>query len=304
MARPIKPEQLEDSNAIHQYYQSIINLMPNLVYWLDDKGHLKGCNNNFLKRLGLKRLQDFSGTPYPQMAKFSHWSEEQVELFRREDMKVLYSGESRYDVIEPPAYDKHGGLLYYLSTRVPLFDDNKNVIGLVVMLVDITARKKMEEQLNLASSRGELTASKLNKGGLPRVLLVEDNLIAQKAEQSLLLALSCQVDIANSGDQAVMLFDPGKYSLVFMDISLEDTSGYIVAKRFRQMEKDTEYHVPIIALTGFEAEVIKYDCDEYSMEGALTKPLTGEQAKQAIQHYIYHKDIPVRGLKSIKESNH
>jgi CheY-like chemotaxis protein len=98
----------------------------------------------------------------------------------------------------------------------------------------------------------------------------------------------------------VLLFEPGRYDLVFMDIGLEDTSGYVVSKKFRQLEKDTEHHVPIIALTSYEADIVKYDCDDYTMEGALTKPLTSEQAKQIIQHYIYHIDIPVRGLKSIK----
>ncbi len=67
------------------------------------------------------------------------------------------------------------------------------------------------------------------------------------------------------------------------------------------MEKDTGQRVPIIALTGYEADVVKYDCVDYFMEGALTKPLTSEQAKQIIQHYIYHIDIPVRGLKSIQQ---
>lgn len=130
--------------------------------------------------------------------------------------------------------------------------------------------------------------------------MVEDNSIAQKAAQALLMQLDCHVDVAESGDKAALLFEPGKYDLVFMDIGLEDTSGYVVSKKIRQLEQSTEYHVPIIALTGYQADIVKYDCEDYSMEGALTKPLTTEQAKQIIQHYIYHIDIPIHGLKSIK----
>jgi CheY-like chemotaxis protein len=128
--------------------------------------------------------------------------------------------------------------------------------------------------------------------------MIEDNIIAQNVEKALLMALNCQVDIAESGDKALQLFGPGKYDLVLMDIGLEDTSGYVVAKQLRNMEKDTNHHVPIIALTGYEADVVKYDCEQYFMEGAITKPLTSEQAEQIIKHYVYHMDIPVNGLKS------
>lgn len=96
----------------------------------------------------------------------------------------------------------------------------------------------------------------------------------------------------------MQLFDPGKYDLVLMDIGLADTSGYVVAKQLRNKEKGTNHHVPIIALTGYEAEVVKYDCEQYFMEGAITKPLTSEQAEQIIQHYVYHMDVEVKGLKS------
>jgi hypothetical protein len=57
--------------------------------------------------------------------------------------------------------------------------------------------------------------------------------------------------------------------------------------------------VPIIALTGYEADVVKYDCEQYFMEGAITKPLTSEQAEQIIKHYVYHMDVVVQGLKSV-----
>lgn len=134
----------------------------------------------------------------------------------------------------------------------------------------------------------------------PKVLMIEDNAIAQKAVQALLMQLDCQVDVADSGEKAVSLFKPGKYDLIFMDIGLEDGSGYVVSKKLRQIEDGSGFRVPIIALTGYEADVVKMDCNDYFMEGAITKPLTSEQARQIIEHYIYHMDIPISGLKTTK----
>lgn len=313
MSRTIKAKNKKDSYDMYQYYQDIIDCMPNIVYLLDRNCIFTGGNNNFLKLLDLEQLSDIAGKSYTQVLNHTAWSEERIQMFKHDDISVLVSGVRVNDADEAPVFDKEGNIIYYLSTRVPLFDNNKNVIGLVCILIDVSGRKQMEEQLKKMKEQLQAANSKpINNSAAqvahpdeqhpPKVLMVEDNAIAQKAGQALLMQLDCHVDVADSGDKAAMLFQPGKYDLVLMDIGLEDTSGYVVSKKIRQMEKDTNFHVPIIALTGFEADVVKYDCDDYFMEGALTKPLTSEQAKQIIQHYIYHIDIPVRGLKSIKSS--
>ena len=294
---PLK-DVVKENLDIHHYYMDIINCMPGVVYWVDINCNLKGCNNNFVELLGLKRLQDFAGTPYEQMAKFTKWSEERIENFKLDDMAVIFSGEPIYNVEETPVYHSVDEITYYLATRVPLFDANKHVTGLVVVLTDVTLHKKAEESLVALKPQEKKSVHDPNIE--PNVLMVEDNIVAQKIEEALLIELHCKVDIADSGDQALLLFGPGKYDIVFMDIGLQDTSGYMVAKKIRQMEEHTSHHVPIIALTSYQADVVQRDCGEYFMDGVLTKPMTSEQAKQIIQHYIHHEDVPVDGLKGAK----
>lgn len=307
--------QEKEPNNLAQYYLDIIDCMPNIVYLLDKYCTLIGGNRNFRELLGLNGTEDILGSlPYKKLVTNAHWSNERVEEFKKDDIKVLLSGEPLYDVEEAPFVNQNGDISYYLSTRVPLVNENKEIIALVGILTDVTEQVNMAEQLESLKEELQQTNAKIQRNQAmaayneeyvenkkpPKVLMVEDNSIAQKAAQALLMQLDCYVDVADSGDKAAILFEPGKYDLVFMDIGLEDTSGYVVSKKIRQLEKGTKFHVPIIALTGYEADIVKYDCDDYSMEGALTKPLTSEQAKQIIQHYIYHIDIPVRGLKSIK----
>lgn len=288
----------ENAKQIHQHYMDIMNCIPDIVYWVDVDCNLLGCNNRFVQLLGLNELRDFKGTPYEQMKKFAHWNDKCVEAFRLDDMKAIFTGESRYNVEEKPIIDVNNKSLYFKTNRVPMFDENKTVVGLVVVLTDIsTYKKQAQKEKSNAKEKAQLDGT-LKSNSLPNVLMIEDNLIAQNVEKALLTALNCQVDIAETGDKALKLFGPGKYDLVLMDIGLEDTSGYVVAKQLRNMEKDTKHHVPIIALTGYEADVVKYDCEQYFMEGAITKPLTSEQAEQIINHYVYHMDVPVRGLKS------
>lgn len=302
-------------NEVQQHYLDIIDAMPGIVYLLDKNCSLTGSNKNFRNLFELESREEILGLPlYKIYRSKGNWSEERVQIFKRDDIKVIVSGEAIFDLEEPPVVNTNNEIIYYQSSRIPLLDSNNKVIGLLGILLDITEMKKMKEQYakirkqlqNYDEQYREQLSVKESKceefknPKSPKVLMVEDNSVAQKAAQALLMQLDCHVDVADSGDKATAIFEPGKYDLVFMDIGLEDTSGYVESKKIRQLEKGSEHHVPIIALTGYEADIVKYDCDDYSMEGALTKPLTSEQAKQIIQHYIYHIDIPVRGLKTIK----
>ena len=272
---------------IHQHYMDIINCMPNIVYWVDMDCMLKGCNNHFVQWLGLKRTQEFIGTPYEPMIKHMPSASARIESFKLDDMAVLFSCIATYDVEEAPIYDSDNQATYYRSTRVPLFDSEQKLTGLVVILVDVTAYKDMEQKLHIKQETKKPKVPALDKRGSIRVLIVEDNKIAQLVEQKLMSELNCEVDLADSGTLATDLFVPGKYALVFMDIGLQDTSGYMVAKKIREMEKNTQHHVPIIALTTYQADVVREDCANYFMDDVVTKPLTTDRAIQLINQFVY-----------------
>lgn len=310
MSATDKKEKPVTMKEWHQYYQDVIRCMPNLVYVLDKHCVLTACNDHVLNLLGLERLDDLEETFYSRLVHHTQYSETRIHSLKRDDINALLSGQSQHDVIEAPVVDSEGNIIYYSASRTLLFDKDKQVQGMVVVLTDITERKKLDEQFEKIREKLQ-EFNKIEHKSMPypanvqrsshtppKILMVEDNLMAQKAAQSLLMQLDCLVDAADSSEQALKLFKPGKYDLVFMDIGLQDTSGYLVSKKIRQVESNTGYRVPIIALTGYEADVVKADCNEYFMEGAITKPLTSEQAKQIIERYIHHIDVAIRGLKS------
>lgn len=289
----------EDINSIHQYYMEIINSIPHVIYWMDTKCILKGCNNLFIQLLGVDSVNVLQGSPYRLMEQYANWNKERIEKLKLDDMSVLFSGEPQYNINEEPIEDAKGKNYFFQSSRVLMYNQNKEIIGLIVILKEISLNKETKSVKEVQSESKRKIKPKLQVKHAPAVLMVEDNIIAQNVEKALLTALHCHVDIAGSADAAIKLFHPGKYDLVLMDIGLEDSSGYIVAKKLRLKEENTKHHVPIIALTGYEADVVKYDCQHYFMEGVISKPLTYEQADQIIKHYIYHMDVPVRGLKTI-----
>lgn len=293
------PPHFNKQHDLHQYYMDIIYCMPNIVYWVDESCQLKGCNQQFIKLLGLTKNADIVGSPYQQMNKFLPWGAARIKGFELDDMAVMFSGEAKYDVAASPVYDAHGTPVYYSVSRVPLFDKKKRVIGLLVIWVDVSSPQKAE--LYAAPVVDVNPHLALSDRPL-HVLMVEDNLIAQRVEKAMLLGLNCSVDVAASGAVALSFFSPGKYDLVLMDIGLEDVSGYAVTKKIRQLEHHSGHHVPIIALTSFSAESVVNDCRKYAMEGVMTKPLTSQKAKEMIEHFIYHQKMQVRGLLDISST--
>lgn len=285
-------------DVIHKYYMDIINSVPDAIYWIDMDCNLIGCNQRFINLLGITHPKELKESPYALMQHYAHWPKERTENLKLDDMKILFNGLPSYSTEEKVLTSKNKSF-YFKVTRVPLRDEHQQLMGLVVILTDLSYWMNLQEEHKKAAKNGQTAADFKSSPKLPKVLMIEDNLIAQNVESALLNSLNCLVDIADTGTKAMELFKPGKYDLVLMDIGLTDTSGYVVAKNLRKKEQDTQYHVPIIALTGYEADVVKYDCEQYFMEGAITKPLSSEQAEQLIQHYVYHQDIEIKGLKSI-----
>ena len=125
--------------------------------------------------------------------------------------------------------------------------------------------------------------TKPNKVGPLKVLLVEDNLIVQRIQTTLLSSLNCHTEIAESGEKAVEIFNPGKYDLVFMDIGLPGIQGDAAARLLREAEKNSGHYVPIIALTAHSTAEINQHCMVSGIDLIVNKPLSLEQTKEVLR---------------------
>jgi two-component system aerobic respiration control sensor histidine kinase ArcB len=121
------------------------------------------------------------------------------------------------------------------------------------------------------------------------ILVVEDSYIAQSVVKSLLTGLSCRVDVASKGDEALALYQKNTYDLLFLDIGLGDgIDGYEVTRRLRKRTDSTKW-VPIIALTAHNAEDQKQRCIAAGMDAMLIKPLTQADAVEVLKTFVPHR---------------
>ena len=141
--------------VVANYYNDIIRCMPGNVYWLDKNCLTVGCNQNVLDMFGLKSVDDFIGLSFEEMAKIGHWNQNQAISFEKDTREVINSGKPKMNIEEPPISDPNGNFTYFLTSRVPLFNNLGEVTGVVGISTDITQRKVMEKELLKAKNIAE-----------------------------------------------------------------------------------------------------------------------------------------------------
>lgn len=119
-----------------------------------------------------------------------------------------------------------------------------------------------------------------------RILVVEDNTIAQTVTKAILVQFDCQVDIAENALEALRLWKQNTYDLIFMDIGLPDMDGYQITHHIRVQEIAKNRQTPIIALTAHVSEEHKQRCIESGMNGVLSKPLSLKSCRDILSSFI------------------
>lgn len=94
-----------------------------------------------------------------------------------------------------------------------------------------------------------------------KILLVEDNAIAQRVAQFIIRSCGDEPTVVESGLEALRKANEEHFDLIIMDIGLPDVDGYTV----RETLKGAGINTPVFGLTAH------YDILE---ENVFTKPLT------------------------------
>jgi CheY-like chemotaxis protein len=95
--------------------------------------------------------------------------------------------------------------------------------------------------------------------------------------------MKIKTDFAASGQAALGLFAPGKYQLVLLDINMPDFDGIEVARRIRQLEKNSDKaQTKIVAMTANAFKNHIRDYFKVGMDDVILKPFTEELLQEKI----------------------
>ena len=110
---------------------------------------------------------------------------------------------------------------------------------------------------------------------VPRVLLVEDNVMNREIAARLIRHIGYDVDRAEDGEQACDILEHGRmfYDAVLMDIRMPVLDGYAATRQIRKSRDPAVRSVPIIAMTAdaFDEDIEK--AREAGMNAFISKPV-------------------------------
>ena len=133
------PGRPEDAAKL---FQLVMDNLPQFIFWKDRNSVYLGCSQNFARVAGIEGPHAIVGKTDFDLA----WKREEAEYFRKIDQEVMASGVARYHIVEPQL-QADGREAWLETSKVPLFDDAGNVVGILGTWADITEKRAAKEAL-------------------------------------------------------------------------------------------------------------------------------------------------------------
>jgi len=168
----------------------IMDHIPQAIFWKDKDSVYLGCNKAFAEDAGADNPKEVIGKDDFAMP----WSQE-ADLYRTDDQHVIETGTPRLRYEEPQT-PPEGDKIWLETSKVPLRDASGDVIGVLGMYEDITARKEAATREQQYIHRLE-TLHQIDQAILEAR---STKAIVAAALQGLMKLIACE-------DLSVMLFD-------------------------------------------------------------------------------------------------
>ncbi len=126
-----------------------------------------------------------------------------------------------------------------------------------------------------------------------KVLVVEDNPVLRSLAVKQLETLGIVANTVSNGKAALDELARARYSLILMDCHLPVMDGYEATQKIRELEKSTDEHITIIAMTAGAMTGDYEKCRQAGMDDYLAKPYTLKQLKEKLGDWLLtEKSIP------------
>ena len=132
--------KIKQNNTNNNILENIIENAPIIIFWKDRNGVYRGSNKLFLELMNLKNKDELLGK------KDSDFNIVENKDFMSDDLYVMTNKKPKLNYIETISA-KNNDVRILNTSKVPLLDENKNVIGVLGVIQDITEQIKNQNQL-------------------------------------------------------------------------------------------------------------------------------------------------------------
>ena len=141
-------EAEEKLRTSQEMLQTVMNTIPEYVFWKDLDSVYLGCNDNFAMVSGTETPDNIVGKTDFDLA----WRDVESELFRALDKEVIKTDRPQMNIISPQL-QADGREAWIEVNIVPLHDDEGGVIGVLGTYQDITEKRLVEDNLRKSEAK-------------------------------------------------------------------------------------------------------------------------------------------------------
>ncbi len=122
-----------------------------------------------------------------------------------------------------------------------------------------------------------------------RVLLAEDDEVYMELMKNHLEEVGIEADKTYDGDEVIDIFtqaQQGYYQMIFLDMNLQEVSGFEAAKKIREFEKRGTTRIPIVGVSGYIDSYRSQEMYNEVIDGFLLKPLSKRDLYEVLGKYL------------------
>ncbi|MFT6386856.1 MAG: twitching motility two-component system response regulator PilH [Cellvibrionaceae bacterium] len=119
---------------------------------------------------------------------------------------------------------------------------------------------------------------------MKKILIVDDSHTHLVALQEVLDSINVEIITANSGPEAIKLSCSQMPNLIFMDIVMEEMSGFEACRTIKG-DKETA-SIPIIFVSSKNSDADKIWAEKQGGAGLIGKPYEGEEILQQVRRFV------------------
>ena len=145
--------------AQQRLMQTAIDNIPQFIFWKDTNSVYQGCNRNFALAAGVEDTTAIIGKTDYDLA----WKKEEADFFRSCDRRVMDSLTAEYHILESQL-QADGKQALLDTNKIPMLDDNGNLIGMLGTFEDITERHRVQKELSQSEESLRITLKSIADG--------------------------------------------------------------------------------------------------------------------------------------------
>jgi len=121
--------------------RDLLDNIPDHIYFKDKKSRFIQASKSVAKEFGVKSVDKLIGK-----TDYDYFTKEHAESAYRDEQEIIKTGKTVLNKIEKETHPD-GRITWVSTTKIPRYDEEGNIIGILGISRDVTKRKELEEKL-------------------------------------------------------------------------------------------------------------------------------------------------------------